>query len=219
MSQPSSTDPLVPSLAAAAHRSPGRPRDARADTAILDATLELAGSVGLAGLTMDAVAALAGVSKATIYRRWSSKESLVLDAWMACFTDESVPDTGSVKGDLVAMTRMTRDAVSTGTYSRVLPQMVAAARVNEELAAVYQQFVANRRRRTQTVLERAINRGELPAGLDLELVQDMLVGPLFYRALITGTPSPDEITAQIVDIVVSGVVAIAARTDPTPPSG
>ena len=126
MPLPSSTEP-----ARLAPRGPGRPRDAHADEAILEATLELAGTVGLIGLTMDAVAARAGVSKATIYRRWSSKESLVLDAWMACFPVEEFPDAGSLVGDLVANARMISDSFSVGTFAKVLPQMVAAARVND----------------------------------------------------------------------------------------
>ena len=71
---------------------------------------------------MDAVAARAGVSKATIYRRWCPKEALVLDAWIACFPIEEVPDTGSLKGDLVANSRVLRDAVSTGTFAACCPR-------------------------------------------------------------------------------------------------
>ena len=216
MPPPSPTEPPVPSarpVEAVAPRGPGRPRDVRADRAILEATLELAGSVGLGALTMDAVAARAGVSKATIYRRWCSKEALVLDAWMGCFPVEEVPDTGSLKGDLIANARVLRDAVSTGTFSRVLPQMVAAARVNEELAEVFHQFVAQRRARTRVALERAIVRGELTSGVDLELVQDLLTGPLFYRALMSGEPSSDELIADVVDIVVAGVVHMSQRDE------
>jgi len=168
--------------------------------------MELAGAVGLAGLTMDAVAARAGVSKATIYRRWSSKEALVLDAWMACFPLEPVPDTGSLTGDLIAHSRQFRDAVSTGTFGRVLPQMVAAARVNEDLAGVFRRLVEDRRARVRVALERAVERGELHAGVDLELVQDLLIGPLFYRTLMSGEPSSDEVIAEVVTIVVAGVV-------------
>ena len=92
-------NPAAPETAA---RKPGRPRDARADRAILEATLELASEQGL-GLSMDAVAARAGVSKATIYRRWASKEALVLDAWRELVGPMPVPDTGSVRGDLRAI--------------------------------------------------------------------------------------------------------------------
>ena len=208
MSLPSPTD--VTSLDA--HRGPGRPRDARADHAILDATLDLAGSVGLAGITMDAVAAHAGVSKATIYRRWSSKEALVLDAWMACFQDESVPDTGSLRGDLLALSSRVSSSVSSGSLAKVLPQMVAAARVNTELAEVYRTYVTQRRRRAVAVLERAIERGELRPGTDLELLQDLVNGPLFYRALVTGQPVDDLLVEQVVDVVLAGVGAKSTRS-------
>jgi AcrR family transcriptional regulator len=194
------------------HRGPGRPRDARADRAILDATLHLAGEVGLGGLTMDAVAARAGVSKATIYRRWPSKEALVLDAWMASFTDDTIPDTGSLEGDLVVLMGGLRDNISKGLLARVLPQMVAASQVNDELARAYRQFVVNRRRRTAVVLTRAIERGELPAGTDLDLVQDMLVGPLFYRTLMSGAVSDDDVVDTVVETVLAGVRAQFGRS-------
>jgi AcrR family transcriptional regulator len=203
---PSVTSPSARSAEAVAPRGPGRPRDARCDHAILDATLELAGAVGLGGLTMDAVAARAGVSKATIYRRWSSKEALVLDAWMACYPLEAVPDTGSLTGDLIAHSRQFRDAVSEGVYGRVLPQMLAAARVNEDLAEVFRRLVADRRARVRVALERAVERGELSSGVDLELVQDLLIGPLFYRTVVSGEASTDEMIAEVVAIVVAGVV-------------
>jgi AcrR family transcriptional regulator len=158
---------------------------------------------------MDAVAARAGVSKATIYRRWSSKEALVLDAWMACYPVEAVPDTGSLTGDLIAHSRQFRDAVTTGVFGRVLPQMVAAARVNEDLAEVFRRLVAERRARVRVALDRAVERGELSAGVDLELVQDLLIGPLFYRTLMSGEPSSDELIAEVVAIVLAGVLSTA----------
>ena len=83
----------------------GRPRNEQSTTAILVATIELVSEVGLAGLTMDAVASRAGVSKATIYRRWSSKETLLLDAWMSCVRRPEAPDTGIFHDDLTAMFR------------------------------------------------------------------------------------------------------------------
>jgi AcrR family transcriptional regulator len=195
-----------------APRAPGRPRDARADAAILDATLRLVGSVGLGGLTMDAVAATAGVSKATIYRRWASKEALVLDAWMACFTDDTIPDTGSLERDLVSILGGLRDNITKGLLARVLPQMVAASQVNDELARAYREFVVGRRWRTTVVLNRAIERGELPPGTDLDLVQDMLVGPLFYRTLLSGEVTDDDLVATVVQTVLAGMRAQIGRS-------
>jgi len=195
-----------------APRAPGRPRDARADAAILDATLRLVGSVGLGGLTMDAVAATAGVSKATIYRRWASKEALVLDAWMACFTDDTIPDTGRLELDLVSILGGLRDNITKGLLARVLPQMVAASQVNDELARAYREFVVGRRWRTTVVLNRAIERGELPPGTDLDLVQDMLVGPLFYRTLLSGEVTDDDLVATVVQTVLAGMRAQIGRS-------
>jgi AcrR family transcriptional regulator len=183
----------------------GRPRSPECDHAILDAALAEYAANGLDGMSVDAVAARAGVSKATIYRRWSSKEALVLDAWMACYPVEAVPDTGSLTGDLIAHSRQFRDAVSTGVFGRVLPQMVAAARVNEDLAEVFRRLVAERRARVRVALDRAVERGELSAGVDLELVQDLLIGPLFYRTLMSGEPSSDDVIAEVVAIVLAGV--------------
>jgi AcrR family transcriptional regulator len=193
------------------HRGPGRPRDARADRAILDATLHLVGEVGLGGLTMDAVAAQAGVSKATIYRRWASKESLVLDAWMACFTDDTIPDTGRLEDDLIVLMGGLRDNISNGLLARVLPQMVAAAQVNEELNRAYRQFVANRRRRMTSVLTRAVERGELPPGTDIDLVHDTLIGPIFYRTLMSGAVSGDDVLTTVIDTVLAGIRAQFGR--------
>ena len=208
MPPPSSTDVRDE----VAPRAPGRPRDARADAAILDATLRLVGSVGLGGLTMDAVAATAGVSKATIYRRWASKEALVLDAWMACFTDDTIPDTGRLELDLVSILGGLRDNITKGLLARVLPQMVAASQVNDELARAYREFVVGRRWRTTVVLNRAIERGELPPGTDLDLVQDMLVGPLFYRTLLSGEVTDDDLVATVVQTVLAGMRAQIGRS-------
>ena len=182
-------------------RRPGRPRDVRADRAILEATLDLVGETGLAGLTVDAVAARAGVGKATIYRRWASKEALVLHAWQECVARTPMPDTGSLRGDLVTLGTSLRDGIGTGTMKSVFPQMVAAARVNEELSEEYHRFVAERRRPMRDVLRRARDRGELAADVDLDVIHDLFVGPLVYRLLITGGRVDRRTIETIVDLV------------------
>jgi Tetracyclin repressor-like, C-terminal domain len=90
--------------------------------------------------------------------------------------------------------------------------MVAASQVNDELARAYRQFVLNRRRRMTTVLVRATERGELPPHTDLDLVHDMLVGPLFYRTLMSGAVSGDNVLATVIETVLAGVRAQIRRS-------
>ena len=188
----------------------GRPRNEQSTADILAATLELVAEVGLAALTMDAVAARAGVSKATIYRRWSSKEQLLLDAWMSAVQRPIAPDTGTLHGDLTAMLAALVDNPLAGAdVQRVYPQMVAASKVNPDVAVAYRAFIAERRRPMRAVLERAVARGELSAEIELDLVHDLLVAPLLYRWLITDGPVDQRLTTQIVDIELSGLHAMA----------
>jgi AcrR family transcriptional regulator len=193
-------------------RKPGRPRDARADRAILEATLDLVGETVLAGLTVDAVAARAGVSKATIYRRWDSKEALVLAAWHECGAQLPAPDTGSLRGDLEQLCGAIRDGIGTGVMKHVFPQMLAAARINKELGEDFDRFLHDRRRPMREVLRRARERGELAPDADLELIHDLLVGPITYRVLVKGS-RPD---AAMIDSLIELVVrATAPGTTPT----
>jgi AcrR family transcriptional regulator len=185
-----------------AERRPGRPRDARADRAILEATLALLGETGFAGMTVDAVAARAGVSKATIYRRWASKEALVLDAWRECVEYPALPDTGSLRGDLEVLAESLRQSAGKATMRTVLPQMLAAARVDREVAVAYERFVTERRAPMGEVLRRAQARGELAPDADLELIHDLIVGPVFYRVLVSGAP----VNAATIDAVVELVL-------------
>ena len=202
----------APTGAPEAARKPGRPRDARADRAILEATLDLVGETGLAGLTVDAVAGRAGVSKATIYRRWSSKEALVLAAWHECVAVLQPPDTGTLRGDLEQLCGAIRDGISTGAMQHVFPQMLAAARVNPELGEDFDRYLHARRRPLREVLRRARERGELDADVDLDLVHDLLIGPIMYRALVRGA-KPD---ARMVDSLIG--LVLRATTPATTPS-
>jgi AcrR family transcriptional regulator len=197
--------------AAGAVRRPGRPRDVGADTAILDAALELAGTVGIAAMSVDAIAARAGVSKATIYRRWASKEAMVLDAWRVCVAEPAAPDTGTLRGDLEAYYTAMLAKFSSGHVAKVLPQMVAAAKVNEEFGAAYREYVYERRAPMRATLQRAVKRGELPGQIDLELVHDLIVGPLFYRLLLSGVAVSPKNVRSILDIVLAGLAAVSDR--------
>ncbi len=173
--------------AAAAPRR-GRPRSAAVDASVLAAALELVGEVGLGGLSMDDIATRAGVSKATIYRRWESREALILDALNRGVGHYEPVDTGSLAGDvheyvdgLLAKLR--------GGSSRLrdlIPHLVSAAMVNPALQAALDEYAGVRSQPLRALLTRAIERGELPADTDIALVVDMLLGAFTHRRLFSG---------------------------------
>lgn len=187
----------------------GRPRNESSSAVILTATLDLVAEVGIAGLTMDSVAVRAGVGKATIYRRWSSKEALLLDAWMSCVNKSPTPDTGSLRSDIDQMFLRDDHPLSDAALQRVFPQMVAAAKVNPDVTQAYHAFLAERRHPIRTVLERAIARGELERDTDVELVADLLIAPLMYRWLVTDGVVDHQIISRVIDTVLAGLHATA----------
>jgi AcrR family transcriptional regulator len=184
-------------------RRPGRPRNTRADTAIVDAARELISRLGTANLSMDAVAERAGVSKATIYRRWPSKTALVLAA-LESATDPIPPaDTGSVRDDLVAMTASIAAKSRTPGYAALLAEVMAEARRNPELAQVHEAFVAARRAPVVAALRRGVKRGELPADLDVDTTLDCIFGPMLLRLLTETRPVATDLPARVIDCVLA----------------
>ena len=194
-----------------AQRPIGRPRDQRADRAILSATLELMAEHGVDGLRTDDVADRARVGKATIYRRYRSKEELVSAAVGALVSEIIVPAEGStrVEGstreDLLALMRGAIDVYSGSLAGGLMPSLVAAMRTSPELArTVREGFVAGRRAALREVLERGVARGDLRSDLDFELALDVLGGPLFYRLLITGGPIDERLAQGVVELILHG---------------
>jgi AcrR family transcriptional regulator len=189
----------------------GRPRNESCSTDILHAVLALVAEVGIAGLTMDAVATRAGVGKATIYRRWSSKEALLLDAWTACVPTHADVDTGNLREDLRMMLTGKQNVLADVELQRVYPQMIAAARVNPEVAVAYRALITERRAPMQAVLRRAVARGEIHPSTDLDLVHDLVIAPLLYRWLISDETIASTVAEQIIDIVLRGVGSPTGR--------
>jgi AcrR family transcriptional regulator len=172
---------------AADRRRPGRPRSERSHLAIVQAALELLVEVGYERLTMEQVQRRAGVGKATIYRRWTSKAALVKDAIRHFSAELPLPDTGSLRGDYAAIAAAAVAIAKNRDAALLMPRLLAQASGDPELHAIfYAQLVEPRRRVLRTALERARDRGELRADADLELAIDMLAGPMIYRFLITG---------------------------------
>lgn len=167
-------------------RKPGRPRSARADRAILEATIELLVEVGYGGMSVEAVAARAQVGKATIYRRWASKKALVSEALRQLSDDVRMPDTGNTREDLIALLLDFRRVTSASYIGPMVGRIVSAAISNPEFMKIYwENTILPRRRAVAEILLRGQRRGELRSDLDLDLVLDMLPGTAVYRILIS----------------------------------
>ena len=192
-----------------AHRPLGRPRSPEADRAILRAAVDLLADAGYGGVTMEGVAARAGVGKATVYRRWPSKPALVLDAVGACREIGSPPpDTGSARQDLLAFVRAFMHHLRTSDAGRVMPALVAELARNADLAAAFREgFVQPRRARVLDAVGRGVGRGEIRPDVDPELVADAVVALLQHRFLVTGMEIDDDLPERVIDMLWRGIAA------------
>ena len=194
----------------------GRPRSEKAHKAILAAATELLLARGLSAVSMDAVAERAGVSKATIYRWWPTKETLALDAlyteWAGFQPDPR--DTGSLRGDLLALLRPWARAVRSRPYARVIAALLTEVHTDPAFAAEYRQRVVQpRREQARTVFHRAIERGDIDPHTNVEVAIDLLYGPLYHRLLHGHAPLNDRFVKDVVDMALRG---IQPGTDPSP---
>ena len=186
-------------------RRPGRPRDARRDEAILAAVLAILKEQGYAGLTIEGVAVSAGVARPTIYRRWPSKPALVVAALVQS-SRLAVPevDTGSLRRDLIAVQRRQVDLMSSPDSRRVTAGLIADLASDPELAQTYvTEYLAPRRAAVWQVLQRGVDRGELAADVDLAFVYDLLVGPLFMRAVVWGEALTADAAEKTADVILT----------------
>lgn len=185
---------------------PGRPRSEAAHQAILAAAVALLREVGYDAVTMDGIAARAGVGKATVYRRWATKEELVVEAITSLVRAFPVPDTGTTEGDLMALMRRILAMYADPATGLLLSGLVAAmARSAPIAAAVREGFVATWRDAVKRVLARGVARGDLRRRLDSELALDLLFAPLFHRYLLTGTPLDERLARGVVDVALRGL--------------
>jgi AcrR family transcriptional regulator len=187
----------------------GRPRSEKARVAILEAAAELLLDRGLSAVSMDAVAERAGVSKATIYRWWPTKETLALDAlfneWAAA--TPATRDTGSLRGDLLALLRPWARLAGSRPYGRVIAGLITEAQTNPEFGAEYRsRFVEPRRGQAREVFRRSVERGEIPADTKIEVAIDLLYGPLYHRLLHGHAPLSDRFVRDVVNTVVDGIM-------------
>ena len=183
---------------------------AEADRKILDTAIELLGERGYDELSVEAIAARAGVGKATVYRRWSSKEEIVVAAIGRFVEDIQLLNTGSLRGDLKALLSDARRAYLS-PRGRLLPALASALERHPQLAtAVRRRFLEPRRAAVLSLLERARDRGEIDTNADLDFIHDLMVGPFVYRRLFTGGPIDEALVERMLEAVLAAFGTEAA---------
>ena len=199
----------------------GRPRSQAAHKAILDAAAQLLLAKGLSAVSMDAVAERAGVSKATIYRWWPTKETLALDAlyteWAAAAP--APRDTGSLRKDLLALLRpwARLAADKDKPYGRVIAALLTEAQTDPKFADEYHSRVLEpRRAEARAVLQRAVDRGEIAPTTRIEVALDLLYGPIYHRLLHGHAPVNDRFVRDVIDMVLTGLQPNPPAQDPAP---
>jgi len=190
-------------------RAPGRPRSAKADEAIIEAVLGLlADGVSIEALSMEAVAAKAGVGKATIYRRWPNKERLVVDAVISL--KGPIPELSgeSLREDLLALLRPMRSVKDTRA-GRIMPCIMPEIQRNPEMARAYHELSEPRRRLMRDRLREAVEDGTLRADIDIEMTAAMLAGPMISQVVLNWHSGVDlkRLPEYIVDTVLPGILA------------
>jgi AcrR family transcriptional regulator len=184
-------------------RRPGRPPSPRAEQAILAATRELLAEGGVQRLTVEGVAARAGVAKTTIYRRYRSKDELALAVLVDMVEHvASVPEVGDTRAQLVAFVDRAVKILDSTLMGRVMQGLVSDLATDPELARAFRErVVALRVAELQRLIERGIARGELRPDADYELVNELLFGPVYYRLLLSGAPLDDKLAERVVTAV------------------
>lgn len=183
---------------------PVDPRVQRSRQAILAATVEVLSERGFQGATVDAVVARSGVAKTTVYRQWPSRRELLLAAVESVVPRAEISDTGSLRGDLKSFLGDLLAVLNTAPAARILPGLIAAAEGDAEIARLLAEFTAQRRKPIETALVRAAERGESGARRwDSETLATLLLGPVFYRRLLSRQALSREFADRVVDEILS----------------
>jgi AcrR family transcriptional regulator len=184
-------------------RPPGRPRSEESRQSILNSTLKLLKqNRGFAELSIEAIAADAGVGKTTVYRWWPTKAALVADAFSASADVElQFPDTGNLCNDMsLQMRRLIH--IFRSDRGKIVAALLAGGQSDEELIEAFRErFLWPRRKQAYQALQRGIDRGELPADSDLDLLLDSLYGPIYMRFLIRHAKLDDRFADEICNLI------------------
>jgi|SRR4051812_21486563 AcrR family transcriptional regulator len=175
-------------------------RSERARQAVLEAVDDLLVERGFAGVTIEGIAARAGVAKQTIYRWWPSKVDILMDAFVDDMAQHlTPPDQGDLGSELRTHLSRLANFLTRTDPGAVFRALAGQAQHDPEMAARFRADCLSRQRTLDSLpLRRAVERGELPADTDLDLAVDQLVGPIYYRVLVTGRPVPRTFTDALV---------------------
>ncbi|MFE3854399.1 TetR/AcrR family transcriptional regulator [Streptomyces griseorubiginosus] len=192
----------------------GRPRSEAVERSIIEAVIKLLeDGVPLAELSIERIARTAGVGKATIYRRWNGKEELFVDVVRTAEPpDPELPGT-SMRDDLVALLEQLRQRGLMTRSSALLHSVFAQMKSSPKVWGAYHAIVvAPRRRKQLDILRRGQANGELRADIDIELLNDLFVGPMLFRTImLPGSALPEGLSEQIVDSVLEGLRPVSSR--------
>lgn len=182
-----------------------RPRNDHFVPAALDYASSMLIESGYDALTMDAVAAAVGVAKTTVYRRWPTKEHLIVAVLADWHTEIPVPDTGTVEGDLTALASGMVAGLDPTPMRRLVAELVAASARDSSFRSLVTDLWASRREACLVILRRGVERSELRPDLDPLLVLDNVAGSLYYRVLITAEPLDEHYVARLTQGVLDGI--------------
>lgn len=201
-------------MTSAATEAGTRPRvEGDREQEILDATLDVLADVGYDRLTMDAVATAARASKATLYRRWSTKAALVIDSLCSMKEPHRLPDTGTLRGDLLDMF-CGMGGLTDERQMAVLGSVITAIGRDQDFALAFrEQFIGPKAEMGLVVWERARARGEIADGADLDLIVPALPGIVLHRAFLLG----EEPTPEFIERVIDQLILPAVRPAPMTP--
>lgn len=190
----------------------GRPRDPEVDRRITDAAMDVFGSAGWAGFSIDAVARVAGVGKASIYLRWASKEELLTDSVGQRFAPIVEIDTGNVREDLLAMTSVLVELFS-GRHGLAARRMTVESHATEGIAERWQSVRGSQITAARTIVQRGVRRGELRSDTPVTILLDTLCGAAINHAIATPphlrervARERDKYTSDLVDFVLASLI-------------
>lgn len=185
----------------------GRPRSEHSHQAILEATRQLLDERGFVDLTIEEVAQRASVGKATIYRHWPTKGTLVFESFAVQFlAGQPLPDTGNLRGDLLAALRGWIRTVNGTVTGRTLVALIAEVQRDPELAELWRDhFVVPVRSQHRLIINRAIERHEVPSTTDVDVTLDLVFGAAYHRLLQSHLALSDQFAQAVVDTIIGGL--------------